>query len=187
MRRDYYRGKLFVSILVLICILGIGYATLGANLRINGTAQIPASSWLVRFKANSIDVTNGSVSIDTSNNEQAARIDDNNNVSYKVRLSLPGDFYEFTVAIENKGTIDAMIDTISSKLGNAEITAGTLPSYLDYSVTYSDDTPLATKQILASNTEEILKIRIEFKKDVTANQLPGTAATLNLNFQVNYV
>ena len=187
MRKDFYRGRMIITILVLIAIMGIVYAFLGANLQINGVSEIPASSWIVRFKENSVNVTSGSVSIDTSNNEQAATIDDDSNVSYKVRLSLPGDFYEFTVVVENKGSIDAMIDSVSSKLGNIEITTGTLPSYLNYKVTYSDGVAIAPKHLLAANTEETYKVRIEFKKDVTTAQLPTQAETLNLNFQVNYV
>ena len=80
-----------------------------------------------------------------------------------------------------------MIDSVSSKLGNTEITTGTLPSYLDYKVTYSDGVAIAPKHLLASNTEETYKVRLEFKKDITANDLPAQAETLNLNFQVNYV
>ena len=188
MRRDYVKGRSMISILVLVAIMGIGYATLGANLKINGTAEIPASSWLIRFKTSTIHVTNGSVSINTANNEQAAQIDDATNISYKVRLAIPGDFYEFTVDVENAGSIDAMIDSVSSKLGSTEITAGTLPNYLTYSVTYSDGTPIAAKQLLAGNGgTETLKVRIEFKKDVTVSQLPTEATTLDLNFHVNYV
>ena len=81
-----------------------------------------------------------------------------------------------------------MIDSVSSKLGTTEIVSGTLPSYLTYSVTYSDGVPITSKQILAGNGgTETIKVRLEFKKDVTANQLPGENTTLALNFQVNYV
>ena len=187
MRRFYYQGKLMITIIALIGIMGLGYAFLHADLKINGVANIPSSSWNVRFKANSVNVTSGSVAVDTTNGEQAARIDDDTNLSYKVRLGLPGDFYEFTVIVENKGSIDAMIDSISSKLGDVEITSGTLPSYLTYTVTYSDGVAISPKQILAKDTEETLKVRLEFKKDIEISELPGEARTLNLNFQINYV
>ena len=187
MRRFNKDSRLIITILVLIGILAIGYATLGANLKINGVAEVPASSWNVQFKTGSINVTNGSVPIEENTNEKAATIDSATQVSYQVKLPLPGDFYEFTVVVENTGSIDAMIDSISSTLGNTEITTGTLPSYLNYSVTYSDGVEIAPKHLLAANTEETYKVRLEFKKDITANDLPATAETLNLNFQVNYV
>ena len=181
-------SKLIMTILILIGLLAVGYATLGANMKINGVAQVPALGWDVHFKNGSITPTVGSVTIDTSNNEQAARIDNATQVSYAVRLSIPGDFYEFTVIVENTGNIDAMIDSVSSKLGNTEITSGTLPSYLDYSVSYSDGTPISAKHILVGNGGiETFKVRLEFKEDISANDLPGTSETLSLNFQVNYI
>ena len=45
----------------MLVIISIGYAALGANLKINGVADIPSASWNVRFKENSINVTSGSV------------------------------------------------------------------------------------------------------------------------------
>ena len=188
LREKNEKYKMIILILFLVIGIGIGYATLGANLKINGVANIPSSTWNVHFKSGSITPTTGSVAIDTTQGEQAATIDNSTQVSYAVKLALPGDFYEFTVQVENTGSIDAMIDSVSSKLGTTEITTGTLPTYINYSVAYSDGTPIAAKQILAaSGGTETIKVRIEFKTDIEANQLPGEAATLNLNFQVNYV
>ena len=187
MRKDVKKGKMMIGLLLLIGVIGIGYAALGANLKINGVANISSASWDVHFKSGSIVVTDGSVSIEENTTQQAATIDSATQVSYAVKLALPGDFYEFTVTAENTGTIDAMIDSVSSKLGTTEITTGTLPSYIDYSVTYADGIEIAPKHLLSKNTEETYKVRIEFKKDIEANQLPGEATTLNLNFQINYV
>ena len=187
MRKDVKKGKMMIGLLLLIGVIGIGYAALNANLKINGVAEITSSSWDVHFKTGSINVTEGSVSIDTTNNEQAATITNATQVDYAVKLALPGDFYEFTVTAENTGSIDAMIDSVSSKLGTTEIITGTLPSYIDYSVTYADGIEIAPKQILAASTEETYKVRIEFKKDIEASELPSEAVTLNLNFQINYV
>ena len=187
LREKDKRGKVVIAILLLIAVIGVGYATLGANLKINGVANIPSAEWDVHFKTGSINVTEGSVSIDTTNNEKAASITNATQVNYAVKLALPGDFYEFTVVAENTGTIDAMIDSVVSKLGDTVITTGTLPSYIDYSVTYSDGAEIAPKHKLAKNTEETYKVRIAYKTDIEANQLPQTAKTLNLNFQMNYV
>ena len=61
-----------------------------------------------------------------------------------------------------------------------------LPSYLTYSVTYSDDTPLAVNHELKADTSETYKVRIEFKKDIDNSQLPSTVQSLNLSFSVVY-
>ena len=187
MRNDVKKGKIMIGLLLLIGVIGIGYAALGANLKINGVANISSASWDVHFKSGSIVVTDGSVSIEENTTQQAATIDSATQVSYAVKLALPGDFYEFTVVAENTGTIDAMIDSVTSKLGTTEITTGTLPSYIDYSVTYADGIEIQPKHKLSKNTEETYKVRIAYKTDIEASELPSEAVTLNLNFQINYV
>ncbi|MBR2827766.1 MAG: hypothetical protein IKE70_00845 [Bacilli bacterium] len=185
LREKDRRGKIMIAILLLIAIIGVGYAALGANLKINGVANIPSASWNVHFKTGSIAVTSGSVT--GTNVTTVATITNLTQVDYSVKLALPGDFYEFTVIAENTGTIDAMIDSVVSKRGETVITTGTLPSYIDYSVTYADGVAIAPKQILAASTEETYKVRIAYKTDIEASELPGATETLNLNFQINYV
>ena len=185
MRKDVKKGKMMIGLLLLIGVIGIGYAALGANLKINGVANISSASWDVHFKSGSIAVTSGSVT--GTNVTTAATITNATQVDYAVKLALPGDFYEFTVTAENTGSIDAMIDSVSSKLGTTEITTGTLPSYIDYSVTYADGITISPKHLLAASTEETYKVRIAYKTDIEASELPSEAVTLNLNFQINYV
>ena len=38
------RGKMVIAVLLLIAIIGVGYAALGANLKINGVANISSAS-----------------------------------------------------------------------------------------------------------------------------------------------
>jgi hypothetical protein len=78
-----------------------------------------------------------------------------------------------------------MIDTITSKLNNTVIT--TLPAYLNYSVTYSDGGPIKSNQELNAGTKETIKIRVEYKKDLTASDLPTTEQTLNFSFTTIYI
>ena len=68
------RKRIVVVILLLIAIIGVGYATLGATLNINGVASIPSSTWNVHFKTGSITPTTGSVTIDTNNIEESRQI-----------------------------------------------------------------------------------------------------------------
>ena len=179
MKKAKKRTKLLL-ILLILCI-SIGYATLQSNLIINGIAGINNPTWDIHWE--NVQVTNGSVT--SSNVTQAATIaNSGTTVSYNIKLTKPGDFYEFTVDAGNDGTIDAMIDTISSKLNGSEIS--TLPNYLIYSVTYDSGASLVVNQELKANTSETYKIRIEFKKDIENNQLPSTIQNLNLVFTVNY-
>ena len=124
-----------------------------------------------------INVTSGSVTATTAPTLDTAKT----TVNFSVKLTNPGDFYEFTVKEVNKGTIDAMVSTIS-KTG---LTA-TQAKYLDYTVTYDSGLSLAQNQILKSGSGEYLRVKVAFKKDVTASDLPTADSTLNLNFSLSY-
>ena len=159
----------------LALLIGIGYAALSATLNINGQTTINKASWDIHME--DINVTSGSVTATTVPTLDTAKT----TVNFSVKLTNPGDFYEFTVKEVNKGTIDAMVSTIS-KTGLTTTQA----KYLDYTVTYSDGTALAEKQLLKSNQSETLKIRVAFKKDITAADLPTSDTTLNLNLSLSY-
>ena len=180
------RRKRDIKILavLLLSFVGIGYAALNANLKIDGVVNMPTASWDVHFA--NVQISSGSVALSTGDTAATIVTGQTNKVSYKVSFHNPGDYYEFTVDAVNNGTVDAMIDTISSKLNNTEITGSNLPAYLNYSVTYADGIELATKHKLEAGHTEKYKVRVEYKSDIEANELPQ-GETLNLNFQVDYV
>ena len=193
MRRESRKQNIIIGIIVLLLVLTIGYATLQTNLTINGTSKINNSTWNIHF--NNPTPTPGSVAIDTSayQDAKAATKDSATQVSFNILLSEPGDFYEFTVPVENEGSIDTMIDEITStiQIGNGtvqNITSQTLPAWLNYSVTYSDGMPIVVKQKLDHGTTETYKVRVEFKKDITNAQLQDAAnKELHFVFGVKYV
>ena len=170
------KDNIKILLIVLILGLGIGYAYINSDLNINGTAQVNSANWDVHWA--NVQVTNGSVSA------SSPTISNQTTVNYSVVLDQPGDYYEFTVDAVNGGSIDAMIDSIDSKLNGATIT--TLPSYLNYSITYSDGMWLKQNHQLLHNTTETYKVRIEYRTDINANQLPATNQTLSLQFTVTY-
>ncbi len=176
------RKKYIIILFVLLLGFSVGFALLQANLKINGTSKVKGSSWDIHFE--NLNVTNGSVALSTGDvgaTIQSSRTD----ITYTVTLNLPGDYYEFTVDAVNGGSIDAMIDTIDSKLNGATIT--TLPDYLKYTVTYSDGVALEPNHQLLHNTTEKYKVRIEYKRDINSTDMPTTAQTLSLSFGVVYV
>ena len=167
-----------VSIIVnLILILGIGYALIQSNLNINGTANMGAPTWNIHWA--NVQVKEGSVSASTPTINSAQTT-----VTYSVVLNVPGDYYEFTVDAVNSGTIDGMIESITSKLNGATIT--NLPDYLEYTVSYSDGVLLAVNQLLAAGTTETYKVRIEYRTDIELNQIPSTNQSLPFQFTVKY-
>ena len=170
-----YQKKKRLTILLIVCLLFIGivYAILIANLQINGTAKIGGNTWDIHF--NNIQINENSVALSTS--DSAATIDPENNckVDFEVTLSLPGDFYEFTVDVVNSGTIDGMVQTYIIP---------NVPDYLDYTITYVDGMSLAENQLLSAGVTETYKVRLEFKNDL--EELPE-AETLSTSFEVIYV
>ena len=167
---------------IVLCTLGIGYAFLQANLTINGTSKIRGNTWNIHFE--NLDVTNGSVELSTG--DSAASIQSNSTeVSYSITFHEPGDYSEFTVEAVNSGSIDGMIDSVTSKLNDTPIT--TLPSYLEYSVSYINGREITANQILKAGEYETFKVRLGFKKDINASDLPTTAQTLTFDFEVVYV
>ena len=176
------KRKKSISVLVLLLLLlgvTVGYAALSSTLNITGTSTINSASWNVRFKAGSIATTTGSVTPTTAPTIAA----DNLNISYAITLNQPGDFFEFTVDVENAGGIDAKLGAVPTISG----VSGTQANYVNYTVTYSDNTAPAVNDSLAHGATKKYKVRVEFKRDIDASQLPTAPETLNLTCSMNYV
>ena len=170
------KDNIKILLIILILGLGIGYSYINSDLNINGTAQVNSANWDVHWA--NVQVSTGSVSA------SSPTISNQTTVNYSVVLNTPGDYYEFTVDAVNGGSIDAMIDSIDSKLNGATIT--TLPEYLNYTVTYSDGIELSSNHLLSANTTETYKVRVEYRNDIELNQIPVTNQTLSLQFTVTY-
>ncbi|MBR6136551.1 MAG: hypothetical protein IKQ06_00150 [Bacilli bacterium] len=170
-----------VIIAIIIAGLAFGYAYLTTTLSINGITDIDRNSWDVYF--DNVQVTQGSV---TGEQEiEAPTITSDTEVEFHVNLKKPGDFYEFTIEARNDGTIDAMINSISKKLNGTEIT--TLPAYLDYRVTYIDGSEIEENHLLESESLLTYKIRVEYKSNISASDLPSTPQSLDLSFETEFV
>ena len=83
----------------------------------------------------------------------------------------------------NDGSIDAMIHSVTKTPELSDIQK----KYLNYIVEYQNGESITTKQLVSKNSFVRLKVKIEFRNDITASELPTTSETLNLSFTVNYV
>ena len=155
--------------------LSIAYAAMSAVLEIHGNSEVVASSWNIHLE--NVKVKSGGVSTN------APQISGTSTLSFDVDLDIPGDFYEFTVDVVNEGSIDAMIDSV---VKTPELTSEQA-KYIRYEVTYENGESISTKQTLKKGTSTPIKVRVEFRKDITASDLPTTSETLNLAFTVNYI
>ena len=168
----------YMILIIMLLVISIGYAVLSTNLNIVGAGTINNPTWNIHWE--NVQVKTGSVSASTPTIDTAKTT-----VNYSVTLTIPGDYYEFTVDAVNAGTIDGMVSVVSNKLNNTEIT--TLPNYLEYKVTYEDGVDIAPNHLLAANTSEKYKVHVGYKKDISATDIPTTPQTLNLSFSVTYV
>lgn len=178
--RHNHSNVISLIILLLLLAVGIGYASLQGELNINGTATIGDNTWDIHFA--NIQVEDGSVSTDSS-----AEIDstDNTKINFGVTLVKPGDFYEFTVDIVNSGTIDGMIESFTSTINNQPIS--NLPTYLEYSLTYSEGEEIANNHLLEANRIEPIRVKISFKEDIDTNDLPTSTNQFNFSIDLNYI
>ena len=161
----------------IVLVLTIGYSFLSLNLRVLGLAHIGAV-WNIHF--DNITINPDSVSLSSGDIEP--EIDDDNDckINYKVTLT-PGDFYEFTFDIVNEGTIDGMIQNMITRI--EEDATASLPSYIDYSVTYSDDVIIENNQQLLKGTTETIKVRLEFLDGENVPQ----SEIVDLSYEMIYI
>lgn len=166
-----------VLCIVLICVftLSIAYAALNAVLTISGNAEVTSSNWNIHLE-NPV-VKNGSV---TTN---VPVIKSNSVVEFSTTLNMPGDFYEFTVDVVNSGSIDAMIDSVSK---TPELSTEQA-KYLKYEVSYANNESINSKQTIASGVTMPIKVRIEYRKDLSSGDLPTGQVVLDLSLTLNYI
>ena len=179
--KDYFgrnRKALYMILGILLVStfsLTIVYAALSVTLNITATADISAASWDVHL--DNVQVKSGSVS------GTAPTITGGTTATFSTSLTTPGDYYEFTIDVVNNGTIDAMIDGVSKTPTLTTAQA----KYLNYIVEYQNGESINNKQLVAKDSFVRLKVRVEFRKDLTASDLPTTSESLTLSFTVNYV
>ena len=166
----------FTLCIVLISVLSltIVYAALSVTLNITGSTEVTASNWNIHL-ANP-EVKSGSV------NSNVPTIS-GNNLSFSANLTIPGDYYEFTVDVVNDGSIDAMIDSV---VKTPELTSEQA-KYIKYEVTYENGESISSNQTIKSGTSTPIKVRVEYRKDIVASDLPSSATELSLKLTLIYV
>ena len=163
--------------LILTCVitLTIAYAALNAVLTIQGSAQVTSSNWDVHL-ANP-KVTNGSVTT------TVPTLTTGKSLTFSTTLNMPGDFYEFTVDVVNSGSIDAMIEKVTK---TPELTADQA-KYLKYTVSYQNGESIANKQAIAAGVTMPIKVRVEYRNDLVASDLPTGQVQLTLGLVLDYI
>jgi len=163
---------------VTVLCMSIGFANYGQDLVIEGNTTVEAASWDIHFKEGTYTESTGSTAATSYNLDTTA-------MDYEVTLAKPGDFYEFTVTVENGGTFDANLVKLTMTALTDE-----QAKYLTYTVTYDGTTYSATTDNLsialdAGATKDV-KVRVEYVQPDEATDLPSEEETVTLNATLSY-
>ena len=173
-QKKYY--FMYFMVVVVFCI-SVGYAAINRTLNIKGNSLVKENVWDIHFE--NVQVSIGSVGIDN-----LPKIDNSNlSVVFDCFLNLPGDFYEFTIEVWNRGTIDAMLDSIvkTPELSDEQ------SQYLSYKLEYQNGKEVVLNQLLEKDSFVRLKVRVEYRSDIDENELPIIEENIVLSFSINYV
>lgn len=165
----YFAFLIFVGV-------SIGYAALTTSLNITGQSTLSKNLWDVHFE--DVRVLNNY----TADQSSRPTIDSTQTkITFSLKLTTPGQFYEISTDVVNSGTIDAMLSTISNNLTTSQ------KKYLEYSVKYIDGASMNTKDYLKKGTKQRIKIKIYFKKDITAADLQATTSSISIAINLKYL
>lgn len=175
------KNLIIIALFVIVICMSVGFAFLSTTLNINGNATVKANSWDIHFE--NLEVTDGSVTGESV--VEAATIDTASTtmINYSIVLNEPGEFYEFTVDVVNDGSLDAKVSvapTISGVSSDQDV-------YVNYTVTYEDGTEIAANDVLNAGDTATYKVRVEYDKNISSDQLPSEDQTLTLVFASTYV
>ena len=177
MKKKGRKGFLALILLLLLIGVTIGYSILSDTLNIHGTSKIKNATWKVHFTSVSAGATGSVAPV------QAPTIaSDELNISYEVNLDKPGDFYEFTATVKNDGSVDA-------KLSSAPVLTGVSAAqdvYLNHTFTHTDGSAVTAGETLVAGASVTYKVRIEFDRNITNDQLPSAEQNLSLNVKMDW-
>lgn len=163
MEQKQLNNVIKVFVFLLIISLGLVYATLTRDLTINGTSKI-TSKWQIEFtEINEVDKTTKARSIDYNINATTAY--------FNVELTQPGDYIEYQIKIKNKGTLDAVLDSITRSVNNNEAIIFTISGLK------KDD------ELLAGSEKEIT-VKVSYAESITSQPLDTIEQLeIELNFK----
>ena len=171
-------NKLLILWIILLS-FGVVFLSLIVTKTINitGLTLISKTTWDVHY--DNLNVSKGSVN---AYKEAVIKTGDTT-ITYEVPLLVPGDYYEFTVDVVNKGSIPAKVSATPTLGGVTKANE----QYLKYTATYADGSAIKVNDVLDVDEKATYKVRIEFKKITELEELPTKNITMDLTFAVNYV
>ena len=174
--RKRKKSRFLIILFAFVVSISLGYAYLERTLNINGSSYLAGNTWKIQF--DNFVVTEGSVeptSPVTFDDKKA-------NINFGVDLNLPGEFYEFTVDIVNKGTLRAYVsDFVMTELTEEQA------KFLKFSVSYLDGSSINISDYVELDCSLSIIVRIEYLRDSNEDELiPSTDQYIDLNISFNF-
>ena len=164
--RTRQKQRIIIGTLCAVIIgLAVGYAVLSQTLTINGTGGI-ASDFNILFT----DIQEGTMNGATTVNKQ---ITDSTTATFTIDLSKPGSNGEYLITVENRGTLDAYVESING-IDEANSTEST-------DITFSIE-DIKVNDKLPATESKVFKVKVNW--DSTSTSIPSTNKdlTLSINF-----
>ena len=114
------KNALIGGLLAIVFVMAVGYAAFAQQLTINGTAGV-TSNWKVELTNIEATATNGTgtdVPYAAGTAEDGTKLVNASTAQFKADLKSPGDSVTYTVTVENKGNINAEVESISFEEGD---------------------------------------------------------------------
>ncbi|MGN1000387.1 MAG: leucine-rich repeat protein [Bacilli bacterium] len=146
--RDRKKRNIIIGVLCcLLVFMGIGYAILSQTLTINGIGNVKGK-WDVQITSIALKSQTGrATEVSSSYTKTTA--------SFEADLYMPGDSIEYEVTVENKGNIDALLQSITPTTTNKV-------ADIKFSHSEIDNTPLTAGKTIT------FTMKVEFLESATA-------------------
>ena len=158
------KNVIIISMVAMLAVMIVGYAAFSASLKINGIANIE-SNWEILFtNIEIVNKTNGAT-------ETILPEVTGTSATFGVNLKLPGDYIEYEITVENRGTMGAIVESINaSETGNDAFTF--------------EITNIAKGDKLAKESSTTFNVKVIF--DEKATNIPNDPIN-KLTLEITYV
>ena len=180
------KGLSLVALVVAVLGLTVAFAALSQQLTIEGTATVGSSSWNVKFKSISEATKTGGAKVENiDGSEKTPTLTDYTITLPTISLTKPGDKVEYTVVVENSGTIDATVESVTyndktcSSEAADEATAFCNGNEFSFKLENADSTEVAVGQELLKGNSKTMKLTVEYVKTEDKQELPSKDITIS--------
>ena len=167
-----------VAVCIAVVGLSVAFAALNTTLTISGTSKLKQASWDINFGTPTGVLTSATarfVDMPVGGSVEGAPTVTGTTLSFNAELDVPGDYIEFTVPVNNDGTLDAILSTVTTSI------TGIDSDLLVLSVDDESATPLANGSVtLNGGATENITIRAAYDTDILPGDLPVADRTISI-------